>query len=228
MMEFKVPLVFLVQLVLRVPLERTVTREKSADLDRRGAKETRVNLVHQVQVVFRVLLVLLVQLAAMVNLDLEDSRVCLARKETKDHEDSLDYQDPSDCRVCPAPLVRKERMEMLEQWVHLVLLAPEVLRVLAELMVHKVLLVALVQWEVLVRREKLVKLATQDHLESLVSEAPKERLERRERLALPELLDLLEAEGPLEMTVPRVTLALLASQEIRVPLVSLALLVLMV
>lgn len=53
-MAFKVLLVFLVQLVLRVPQEKTVTREKLADLDRREAKETRVNLDHQAQVVFRV------------------------------------------------------------------------------------------------------------------------------------------------------------------------------
>lgn len=39
----KVLLVSLVRLVLRAPLERTVTREKSADLARKEAKETRVN-----------------------------------------------------------------------------------------------------------------------------------------------------------------------------------------
>lgn len=171
---------------------------------------------------------LLVQLAVMVSLDREDSRVCLARKEMKDPEDSLVYQDPSDCRVCPAPQVRRERMEMSEQWVHLVLLAPEVLRVPAEPMVHKVLLVVLVQWEESVRREKMVKLATQDHLESLVSEAQEERLVRREKLVHPELLDLLVLVDPLEMMVPRVTLVLSASQETLVPLVSQVLLVWMV
>lgn len=36
--------------------------------------------------------------AATVSLDREDSRVCLARKETKDPEDSRVYQDPSVCR----------------------------------------------------------------------------------------------------------------------------------
>lgn len=50
---FKVQSVFLVLLDPRDPLERTVTREKSVDRDRREAKETRANLVHQVQAVFR-------------------------------------------------------------------------------------------------------------------------------------------------------------------------------
>lgn len=227
-MAFKVLLVFLVPLVLRVPLERTVTREKLADLDRREAKETRVNLVHQAQAVFRVWSELLVQLAVMESLDQEDSRVCLARKETKDPEDSPVCQDPSDCRVCQALPVRRERMETSERWVHLVLLAPEVLRVTAEPAVHKVLPVALVEWEVLVRREKLVRLATRDHMESLVSQAPEERLARREKPAHPELLDPPVVADPLEMTVPRVTLVLSASQETLVPPVSPVLLALTV
>lgn len=141
-MAFKVQWVFLVQLVHRVPLERTVTREKLADLDRREAKETRVNSVHQAQVVCRVWLELLVQLAAMARPGQEDSRVCLARKVTKDPEGSRVCQDPSDCRVCPALLARRERTETSGRWVHLVLLAPEVHRVPAEPMVHKVLLEA--------------------------------------------------------------------------------------
>lgn len=227
-MESKVRLVFPVLPVLRVRLERMVTREKSADLDRRGAKETRVNLVHQAQVVFRVWSELRALLEAMVRLDQEDSRVCLARKETKDPEDSPVCQDPSDCRVCPALPVRKERTETSDQWVHLVLRVPEVLKVPAEPMVHKVPPVVLAQWEVWVRRERLVRLATRDHLESLVSEAPEERRERREKPALLELLDLPEVADPLEMTVPRVTLVLWASQETLVPLVSLVPLVLMV
>lgn len=111
-MAFKVLLVFLVRPVLRVPLERMVTREKLVDLARREAKETRVNLVHQVQAVSRVWLELLVQLAVMVSLDQEVSRVCLARKEMKDPEVSLVYQDPLDCRVCLALQVRRGRMEM--------------------------------------------------------------------------------------------------------------------
>lgn len=227
-MAFKVLLVSLVPLVLRVPLERMVTREKLVDLDRREAKETTVNLVHQAQAVFRVCSELLVQLALMVSPVREDSRVCLARKETREPEDSPVCQDPLVCRDCPALLVRRERMETLEQWVHMVLLAPEVLRVQAEPMVLKVLPVVSVQWEVLVRREKTVKLATQDHLESLVSEDPEERLVRREKLAHLELLDPPVPADPLEMTVPRETLVLLASQETMVPLESLVLLVLTV
>lgn len=227
-MASKALLVFLVLLVLRVPLERMVTREKLADPDRREAKETRVNLVHQAQAVFREWLELLVQLAAMARLDREGSRVCLARKETKAPEDSLVCQDPSDCRVYLALPARRERMETSDRWVHLVLLAPEVLRVPAELAVLKVLPVVSVQWEVLVRREKAVKQATQDHLESLVLGDPEERLVRREKPAHPELLDLPVHADPPEMTVPRATPVLLASQETPVPLVSLVLVVLMV
>lgn len=110
-MVSKVPLVSLAPPVPRVPPERMVTREKLADPDRREAKETRVNLVHQARVVFRVWWELLVQLAATVRPDPEDSRVCLARKGTRDPEGSPVFQDPSDCRVCPALLVRRERME---------------------------------------------------------------------------------------------------------------------
>lgn len=227
-MAFKVLLVFPVLLVLRAPLERTVTREKLVDLDRKEAKETRVNLVHLAQVVFRVWSELLVQLAVTARLDQEDSRACLAKKETKDPEDSPVYQDPSGCRVCQAPPVRRERTETWGRWVHQVLLVQEALRVPAEPVVHKALLVALVQWEELVRREKPVRLATRDHLESLVSEAPEERPVRREKPAHLELPDPPVAADPLEMTVPRVTLVLSASQETLVPLVSLVLLVLMV
>lgn len=111
-MVFKVPWVCPVQLVLKVPLERMVTREKSAGPDRREAKETRVNLVLQVPPVFRVYSELLVQLAATVSPDPEDSRGCLDRKVTKDPEDSQVFQDPSDSRVCPGLLVRRGRMEM--------------------------------------------------------------------------------------------------------------------
>lgn len=168
-MVFKVLLVFLVLLVLKVHLERTETRVKWADLDRREAKETRVNSVHQVQVVSKVWLALLVQLAAMGSLDQEDNRVCLARRETKDQEDSQVFQDPSDFRACRVLLVRRERMETLDQWVHLVLLVPEVRRVPVEPMEHKVFLAVLDQWVLLVRREKPVRRVTQDHRERLVA-----------------------------------------------------------
>lgn len=228
MMAFRVLLVFLVPPALRGPPERTVTREKLVDPDRREAKETTVNWVHQAQPVFRVCSELLVQLAAMVSLDPGDSRVCSARKETKDPEDSPVFQDPSDCRVCPALLVRRERTETLEQWVHMVLLAPEVLRAPAEPMVLKVLPVVSVQWEVLVRREKTVNLATQDQLESLVSEVSVERMERRENPAPPELLDQPVPAGPLETTAPRATPVLSDSQETPVPLERPVLLVLTV
>ncbi|KAG7229043.1 hypothetical protein INR49_013162 [Caranx melampygus] len=94
--------------------------------------------------------------------------------------------------------------------VHLVLLAPEVLRAPAE------------------PAEKPERLETQDHLENLVLVAPEERRVRREKLAHQELLDPPVVVDPLEMMVPRVTLVLSGSQETLVPLVSLVLLVLMV
>lgn len=227
-MAFRVPSVFLVQPVLRAPPERMEIREKSADPDRKEAKETRVNWVHQAQAVFRVSSEHLVQRAAMVSLDPEDNRVCLDRKETKDPEDSPAFLDPSGCRGCLDLLVRKERMETSAQWVHLVLLAPEVLKVLVEPVEPKVLLVVSVQWEVSVRREKLERLATLDRLESLVSEVAEERLGRREKPVHPGLPDHLAAADPLEMMVPRVTLVLLASPETLAPLVSLVLVALMV
>lgn len=228
MMESKVPSVSLVQLVLRVPPERTVTREKSADLDRREAKETRVNLVHLVQVVFRVWWERPAQLAATVSLDREDNRVCLARKETKDPEDSQVYQDPSGCRVCPALLVRRERMETWDQWGELVLLVPEVLRVPADPQELKALLVVSAHPELLEKRERRENLATPAPPESTVSEAVKERLERKERPDPPEPLDPPEDEDLPETTAPKETLAQLDSLETPVPLESPALLVLTV
>ncbi|PWA29974.1 hypothetical protein CCH79_00009643 [Gambusia affinis] len=130
--------------------------------------------------------------------------------------------------VCPALLVRREKMEMSDQWVHPVLQVPEVHKAPVELMVHKVHLEVLVQWAVLVRREKMVKPVTQDHLESLVLQASEESLVRREKPGHPVLPDPLVVEAPLETMVPREILDLSASQEIQVPLVSLVLGVLMV
>lgn len=52
-MASKVLLGFLVQPVLRVPPERTEIREKLAAQDRREAKVTRVNWVHQARLVFK-------------------------------------------------------------------------------------------------------------------------------------------------------------------------------
>lgn len=224
-MVFKVLLVFPVQLVHKVPPERMVTREKLADPDRREAKETRVNSVHQVQAVSRVWLELLAQLAVMASLDPEDSRECLARRETKDRGDFQVSQDPSDCRACRALPVRRERTETWDRWVHLVLLVPEALRVPVEPTEHKVHPEALVQWEPLVRREKLARLETQEARESLVARALKERLERREKPALREPPDPPAAAGLLETMVPRVTRVPSASPETPVPPESLALLV---
>lgn len=173
-------------------------------------------------------MVLLVQLARTERLDRGDSRACLARRETKVPGDSPASQDPSDCRVCLDPPARRERTETSEPWVHLVLLDPEVLRVLAAPAVHKVHQGVLVQREQSVRREKMVKLETRVQVESLVFQASEARRVRREILAHLELLDPPVPEDPLEMTVQRVTLVPSASRETQVHLVSLVLLVLMV
>lgn len=53
-----------------------------------------------------------VRLAATARRAPGDSRACSDRKETKDREGSPDFLDPSDCKVCPALLARRERMEM--------------------------------------------------------------------------------------------------------------------
>lgn len=228
MTAFKVRSVFLVQRVHRVPPERMVTREKLEDLDRREAKETRVNLVLQVRVVSRVWSELPVRLAATESLAPEDSRGCLARRETKAPGDSQVFQDPSDSRACRAPPVRRERTETWALWVHLVLLVPEVLRVPVEPTDPKVRLEVSVRWEASVRREKTARLETQDPRESPAAKALKERPARRAKRAPPERPDPPEPEGLPETTAPRVTLVPSASQETPVRPESLAPPVLMV
>lgn len=202
----KVQLVFLALQVPRGPLERTETRERLVSLARKEAKQTRENRDLLVQEVFKVSSELLVLLVLMVSQDPGVSRVCLARRETKDPEDSLGYLGPLDCRACLVHQERRERMGTSAQWVRLVLQVPEVPRVLAELTVPKALLVEWVLWEVMEKRERVVKPATRDHLESPVVEAPEERQGRRESQDHLELLDL---QGPADLeetTAPKATL----------------------
>ncbi|XP_064847909.1 uncharacterized protein LOC135558086 [Oncorhynchus masou masou] len=107
--------------------------------------------------------------------------------------------------------------------VHLVLQVPEVPRVLVELTVPKALLVEWVLWEVMEKRERAVKPATRDHLESPVEEAPEERQGRRESQDHLELPDL---QGPVDLEetmAPKATPDPLASLETLVPLESLEL-----
>lgn len=132
----KVQLVFPVRPDPRVHLERTETREKLVNQDKREARQTRENKVLLVQPVSRVWSERQVQPVVMVRRDLEVSKACLARREMKAPEDSPVYLDPSDCRDYQALQVRRERMVTSAQWVHLVLQAPEAPRVPVEPMVH--------------------------------------------------------------------------------------------
>lgn len=152
--------------------------------------------------------------------DPEVSRVCLGRREMRGPVVSQVFPVPLDCRVCQDLQVRKERMETLVQWVHLDLLVPEVLKVLAEQMVLLALPEASARWVEMVKRVRPVRQVIQDHQESLVQEDPKVSLERKGKLALLELQDPLVQEDPLEMMVPKETQVLLASLEIQVLLVS--------
>lgn len=155
--------------------------------------------------------------------DPEVSRVCLGRREMRGPVVSQVFPVLSDCRVCQDHQVRKEKMETLAQWVHLVLLVQGVLKVLVEQMVLLALLEVSAQWVEMVKRVRPVRQVIQDHQESLVQEDPKVSLERKEKPALLELQDLPVQEDPLEMTVPKETQVLLASLEIQVLLVSLEL-----
>lgn len=119
-------------------------------------------------------------------------------------------------------------METSDRWVEPVLLVPEVLRVPAEPLELKALPEESVHLEGLEKRERLVNLATPARLESPALEALKERSERRERLAPREQQDPPEDEDRPEMMARKETLARLDSLETLVPLVSPALLVLMV
>lgn len=119
-------------------------------------------------------------------------------------------------------------METWDRWVAPVPPVPEVHRVPAEPLELKALPVVSVHLEELAKRERLVNLATPAPLESPVLEAVKVRLERRARPGPREPPDLQEDEDQPEMTAPKETLARLDSQETPVPLVSPALVVLMV
>lgn len=209
---------------LRVHLERMVTRERSESPDRREAKPTKENRVLLVRPVSKVPSVPQVLPELMESQVPEVSRVCSGRRETKAPEVSPVLLVPSGCRVFLDPLVRRERMATSVQWVLLVHLVPEVLRVPVELMVLKVLLAVWGRWDPWVRRVNKVRLETQDLPESLELGDPKARGVRREKPALPEPLVPLVLRDPPEMTVQRVTPVLSASLEILALLESLVLL----
>lgn len=90
---------------------------------------------------------LLVLLGVMESLVPGVNRACLDRREMKVPEVSLDLLVLSVCRVSQDLLVKRGRMVMLDPWALLVHLVPEVLRVLVEPMVHKVLQVVWAPWD---------------------------------------------------------------------------------
>lgn len=223
----KALLVYLVPLALKAHPERTATRVRLENLDKREARQTRVNRDLQVQPVYRALSELPVQLAVMVSRDPEVSRVCLARRETRAREVSPDCLDPSDCRGCPAHQARRERTVTLAPWVLPAPRVPEALKVPAELTVHKDPLVVLALREATERRERTARLATPDRLVRADPRAVEARPERRENQDRREQPGPPGHEGQGETMAPRVTLVPSASPETPAPLENPALLALM-
>lgn len=112
---------------------------------------------------------------------------------------------------------------MLVPWVHLVLLAQEALKVPMELMDHKDPQDPLVQLVVLEKRVNLEKQGTRGLLGKQAQAAPKEKEERKEKLAHLVLLDLLVLRGHQVTMARRATRVLLVFLEIPVLLGNLAL-----
>lgn len=77
----------------------------------------------------------------------EDNRACLDRRGMRAPEVSLDLLVLLVCRGFQDLLGKRVRTAMLDLWAPLVHLVPEVLRVLVELMVHKVLQVVWAPWD---------------------------------------------------------------------------------
>ncbi|KAK2540359.1 Col11a1 [Columba guinea] len=130
--------------------------------------------------------------------------------------------------VCLAHQVKRVKMVMWAQWVHLALQVQEVPRVLMELMVLKVPQAQLAQLEVLVKRVNLEKLVTLDLLENREHLVQKVKGEKKVRLVHLEQLDHQVLKDLQVMMGLRVTQAQLVFLEILVPLENLVQLVKMV
>lgn len=184
-------------------LERTETRENLASRARKEAKVTKESMVHLVQPALKDPSehpVLLVQMESPVP---EVSRVCSARREMKDQEDSPDLQVQLGCRAYRVPLVRKVKLETLVKWVHPVPLVPEAPQDPQELMALRDLLVALETLVLLEKREMLEKQESQVFRENLAHQVQEESEEKRESLVRLVQLDLPALRVPLEMMVPK-------------------------
>ncbi|KAF1377753.1 hypothetical protein PFLUV_G00204020 [Perca fluviatilis] len=201
-------------------LERTETRESLESQARKEARGTKESMAHLVPPALKDLLEHPVLLVQMVSLVPEGSRVCLARREMKDPEDSPDLQGQLGCRACLVHLVRKVKLETLVKWVHPAPLVPEAPQDPQEQMALRGLPVALETLVLLEKRAMLVKQESPVFREKLAHQVQEESEEKREspvrlvQLALPAL------KVPLEMMVPKaaqgrvvslVTLALLES-----------------
>lgn len=198
-------------------METRVSLENQGRKEAKVTKESTVLLVLQAHKALSEHQVLLVQMESQVP---GASRVCSARRETKDQEVSRDLQAQLGCRACLVHLVRKVKPETSVKWVHLDLLVPEVLRVPQVPTVLRDLPAVLETLVLLEKRETLVRAESQDFREKLVHQVREENAGRRGRLVLLELLDLLALKVHLEMMALRAALVRVASLETPDPLES--------
>lgn len=201
--------------------ERTETRERLESQARKEARVTKENMVHLVPPALKDLLEHPVLLVQMVSLVPEVSRVCLARRETKDREDSPDPQAQSGCRACLDHPVRKVKLETLGKWVHPVPQVPEAPQDPLEPTALRDLLVASETLVLSVKREMLVKQENRVFREKMAHQVQEENEERRESPVRLVQLDLLALRVPLEMMVPKEALVQVDSPVTLVPLESL-------
>lgn len=211
-------LVCLAQLDLSDPQERMETRERLESQVRREVKETKESMVHLVLLVPKARLERLVLLELMESPVPEVSRVCLARREMKDPEGSMDPLAQWDCRDYLVQPARKEKPETLVRWVLPVLLGPEAPPDPQELTALRDLLVVLETLDLLERRVTQVKTESLVFRENLADLAQEESEERRESPVLQVLLDPPALKVPLEMTVLKEVLVQVVSLVILVPL----------
>lgn len=205
-------------------LERTETRERSESQAKKEARVTKENMVHLVLLALRGLLERLVLLVQMVSPVPEVSRVCLARREMKEQEDSLVLQAQLGCRACLVHLVRKVKLGTLVKWVHPAPLVQEVPQDPQEPMALRDLRVALETLALLEKKAMLVKQESQVFREKLAHQVQEESEVRRERPVQLVQLDLLALRVPLEMMVPKAAQVQAVSLVTLVPLESLVLL----
>lgn len=206
--------------VLLDPLERTETRESLESRARREAKATKENMVHQVLPALKDPSEHPVRLVQMVSPVPEVSRVCLARREMKDQEDSPDLRAQSGCRACLVHPVRKVKPETSAKWVRPVPLVPEAPQDPLEPMALRDLLVELetpALWE---KREMPVKQESQVFREKLAHRVQEESEEKREKAVRLVQLDLPAPRVPLEMTVLKAALVQVVSPVTPAPLES--------